>query len=102
MNKILGLIPGACFFIYYLLKLDELKLSSILGVLAISIAIGSVVYFFINSPEGMRKQETAFGITGKYIKPVYGTIIPIKVAIIIVASISISCLFGLIFHNYGY
>jgi len=102
MNKILGIIPGVGFFIYFTIQLEEIKISSLLGMLAISVAIGSVVYFFFNAPEGRRKQETAFGVTDKYRIPVYGTVIPNKVAIFIIVAIVFSCLLGLLFHHYGY
>ena len=102
MNKILGMLPGAGFFIYFAIQLEELKFSSLFGILAISIAMGSVVYFFFNAPEGRRKQETAFGVTSKYRIPVYGTVIPNKVAIFVIVAIVINCLLGLLFYHYGY
>lgn len=102
MKKILGVVPGIGFFLYFATSLEVLKISSLLGVLAISIAVGSVGYFHLNAPEGRRTQETAFGFTGKYKNPVYGTVIPGKVAAIIVSSIVSVCLLGLLFHHHGY
>jgi hypothetical protein len=102
MRKIVGLIPGIGFFIYLALMLDDLKASSIFGCLVMSIAIGSIGYFFLNAPEGRRKTETAFGLTGKYRNPVHGTIIPTKIVIRISALFIAVSVLGLTFHYNGY
>lgn len=102
MRKILSLVPGFAFFVYFALKLEEVKLSSLMGLLAISIALGSIGYFHFNAPSGRRETETAFGITGYYRNPVYGTIIPTKTALVILSSIVLVCLFGLLLYTYGY
>jgi hypothetical protein len=102
MRKIVGLIPGIGFFIYFAFMLDNLKVSSLFGCLAMSIAIGSVGYFYLNAPEGRRKTETAFGLTGKYRNPVHGTIIPTKIAIWIFALLSAVSALGLTLHYNGY
>lgn len=102
MRKIVGLIPGIGCFVYFAFMLDDFKVSSLFGCLAMSIALGSVGYFFLNAPEGRRKEETAFGLTGKYRSPIHGTIIPTKIAIwIFVLLIAVSAL-GLTFHYNGY
>jgi hypothetical protein len=102
MRIVFSLIPGIGFFIYLASTLDKLMLSSLLGVLALSIAIGSVGYFFFNAPEGKRAKETAFGITGKYRNPVHGTVIPGKTAVYIIGAIVLACVAGLGFNHYGY
>ena len=102
MRIIFSIIPGLGFFIYIALTLDEVKLSSLFGVLALSIAFGSVGYFFFNAPEGKHTAETAFGITGKYRNPVHGNVIPRKTATFIIGAIVVACFIGLGFHHYGY
>jgi len=101
MNKVFSLIPGVVFFLYFVLTLDEMKASSIFGILAISIALGAVSYFHFNAPEGKSETKTAFGITSKYRKPVYGTIIPSNILIGILGSIFVSCILGLGFYHFG-
>jgi uncharacterized membrane protein YjjB (DUF3815 family) len=101
MKKVLSLIPAMGFFIYFVLTLEELKLSSVLGTLAMSIALGGIGYFHFNSPAGMRKSETAFGITSKYRNPVHGTVIPPKVFVGLVSAIILVCLAGLVAYHYG-
>ena len=102
MIKILGVVPGFAFFIYIALKLEEIQASYILGILAMSIAVGSITYFFLNAPAGRHKTETAFGITGRYKNLVYGTVIPVKSALGIFLAISCCCILGLILNYYGF
>ncbi|NVK38236.1 MAG: hypothetical protein HWE18_09945 [Gammaproteobacteria bacterium] len=102
MRKVIGLIPGISFFIYFVATFDEIKLSILMGALAQSIAVGSIGYFYFNAPAGRHHTETAFGITGKYRNPIHGTIIPAKTAVIVIAMIILSCILGLIFNRYGY
>ena len=102
MRKFFSLLPGFGFFIYFTSTLDELKLSSLMGVLAVTFGVNSVGYFHFNAPEGRRETETAFGITGRYRNPMHGTIIPAKNAAIVIGSIVLACLLGLLFHHYGY
>jgi len=102
MRKIVGLIPGIGCFVYFAFMLDDFKVSSLFGYLAMSIALGSVGYFSLNAPEGRRKEETAFGLTGKYRSPIHGTIIPTKIAIWIFALLIAVSVLGLTFHYNGY
>ena len=102
IKRIISIIPGVVFFAYYVSLHSDPKPSGILGTLAISIAIGAVVYFYFNAPQGKRKTETAFGITGEYRQPVYGTIIPMKTAIYVLGAVISSCLLGFLLYIYGY
>lgn len=97
--KLISVIPAIGMFVFLALKLESPKPSAMLGILAICIAVGVVNYFMLNGTDKI-KSGTAFGITSNY-RGYSGVVIPQRIVIYTLASISACCIFGFGLYTYG-
>ena len=85
-------------FITMMLFIEEVTVSNVFGLLGFSIAVGSVGYFMMFAPYGLRTHTTVFGRRQKYTHPVAE--IPLKVVGVILVPVLL-CL-ALSFGFYAY
>mgnify|MGYP000138457462 CR=1 FL=1 len=97
-NISLALLFVSVIFIATMYSIENVTVSNIFGWLAFSIAVGSMAYFMVFAPFGLRTHAAVFGRRQKYRHPVAE--IPIKVVGLILVPV-ILCL-ALSFGFYAY
>lgn len=98
-NISLALLFVSVIFIATMYSIEKVTVSNIFGWLAFSIAVGSMAYFMIFAPFGLRTHTTVFGRRQKYRHPVAE--IPIKVVGIILVPVILCLALSFGFYAYG-
>ena len=95
---IFGLI-FSIIFSFCLIKYDISSVSGFFGTFAYSLAFAATIFFFVFAPWGRRSHGKSFGIIEhQYIFPVAH--IPVKVLLVILGAILLSCAIGFGFYIY--
>lgn len=95
----LALLIITVIFIATMYSIDEVTVSNTFGWLGFSIAVGSVAYFMVFAPYGLRTHTTVFGRRQKYRHPVAE--IPPKVAGLILIPVILCLAVSFGFYTYA-
>ena len=82
-----------------LYSLEKVSVSNIFGWLGFSIAVGSISYFMVFAPYGLRTHTTVFGCRQRYRYPVAE--IPLKIVGLILCSVVLCLALSFGFYAYG-
>ena len=86
-------------FIFCLFKYDISSVSGFFGTFACSLAFAATIFFFLFAPWGRRSRGKSFGIIEhQYSFPL--AYIPVKVLLVILGAILLSCAIGFGFYIY--
>lgn len=99
MKKYLPLLFIAVIYFAIMMTSAQITASDVFGWLGFSIAAGSVVYFMIFAPYGLKTHTTVFGKEREYRSPVAD--IPVRVAARILGSVLLCLLVSFGFYVYA-